>query len=319
VTTLCRTLYRAQVTGMSRLALSRRHFARLAGAAALAGPPLVGQHAPLTAQEVIDRIQKNAGVPWQPQTLDTFKAGDPATLVKGIATTAMATMDVLTRAHKENINLVITLEPTFFGRLDAQPVPASAGGRGQSGVSLDDPVYLGKKEFIQKNGLVIWRFTDHWRARKPDPIATGLAGTLGWKQYRVGDDPFRLDLPIGTLESLADTLKKRLKARAGIRVVGDPQTRVRRIALLPGLSPLAATMKSLPESDVVLAGETREWESVEYAADTVAAGRKKGMIMLGRVVSEDPGMNICAEWLRTLVHEVPVRWLPAGDPYWRPA
>ena len=84
-------------------------------------------------------------------------------------------------------------------------------------------------------------------------------------------------------------------------------------------SPLAAAMKSLPEADVILAGETREWESVEYAQDTVAAGRQKGMIMLGRVVSEDPGMNVCAEWLKTFVHEAPVRWLPAGDPYWRPA
>jgi len=293
----------------------------MAGTAVLVSPQLVGQRASLTAQQVIDRIQKNAGVSWQAQTLDTFTAGDPATQVRGIATTAMATMDVLTRASKENINLIVTLEPTFFGRLDAQPVPASPGGagRGQSGVSLDDPVYLAKKEFIQSNGLVVWRFTDHWRARKPDPFATGLARALGWSRRQVGDDPFRYDLPIGTLGSLADALKKRLNARAGIRVIGDPQTRVRRVALLPGLSPLAATMKNLPDSDVILAGETREWESVEYAADTVAAGRKKGMIMLGRVVSEDPGMNVCAEWLKTLTPEVPVRWLPAGDPYWRPA
>jgi hypothetical protein len=235
----------------------------------------------------------------------------------------MATMDVLTRASKENINLIVTLEPTFFGRLDAHPAPATpggaGGGRGQSGVSLDDPVYLAKKEFIQKNGLVVWRFTDHWRVRKPDPFAIGLAKALEWSQYQVGDDPFRYDLPAGPLGSLADNLKRRLKARAGIRVIGDPQTRVRRIALLPGVSSLAETMKSLPEADLILAGETREWESVEYVSDTVAAGRKKGMIMVGRVLSEDPGMNVCAEWLKTLVHEAPVRWLPAGDPYWRPA
>jgi len=87
-------------------------------------------------------------------------------------------MDVLTRASKENINLIVTLEPTFFGQLDAQPVPVGAGGggRGQSGVNLDDPVYAAKKEFIRKNGLVVWRFTDHWRARKPDPFAAGLTG-----------------------------------------------------------------------------------------------------------------------------------------------
>ena len=94
---------------------------------------------------------------------------------------------------------------------------------------------------------------------------------------------------------------------------------MRRIGLLPGSSALAATMKKLPDCDVVIAGETREWESVEYAQDTVASGQKKGFIMLGRVLSEEPGMNFCTDWLKTLVPEVPVRWLPAGDPYWRPA
>ena len=302
---------------------SRRNFARLAGTAALAGPPLLAQSSPLTAQQVVDRVQKNAGVPWQPQSLDTFKAGDPGTPVTGIATTGMATMDVLTRASKDKANLVITLEPTFFGRLDAQPdpaaVPGRGGGRGQAGVNTDDPVYAAKKQFIQKNRLVVWLFTDHWRSRKPDPFATGLAGLLGWTKYQVGEDVFRYDLPPVTLAALADDLAKRLKARAGIRVVGDPETRVRRIALLPGISTLAAAMKSLPECDVLLAGEAREWESVEYAQDTVASGQKKGMIMLGRVMSEEPGMNVCADWLKALVPEVSVRWISAGDPYWRPA
>jgi putative NIF3 family GTP cyclohydrolase 1 type 2 len=304
--------------------ISRRRFAQLAGTAALASAPLAGQTLPLTAQQVVERIQKNAANPSPERTLDTFKAGDPATPVKGIATTAMATMDVLTRASKENLNLIVTLEPTFFGQSDAQPNPAAPagrgpGGRGQSGVSLDDPVYLGKQEFIRKHGLVVWRFTDQWRARKPDPLAIGLAAALGWTKYQLAGDPSRYDLPVGSLASLAEMLQKRLQARAGIRVIGDPQTRVRRIAMLPGVSPLAVAMKNLPDADVILAGETREWESVEYAQDTVAAGRKKGMIMLGRLLSEDPGMNVCAEWLKTLVHEAPVRWLPAGDPYWRPA
>jgi putative NIF3 family GTP cyclohydrolase 1 type 2 len=285
--------------------LSRRHFARLAGTAALAGPPSFAQSTSLTAQQVVDRIQKSAGVPWQPQSLDTFKAGDPSTPVTGIATTAMATMDVLTRASKDKANLVITLEPTFFGRVDA-PL---AG----------DPVYTAKQEFIRKNGLVIWRFTDHWRARKPDPFATGLADVLGWTNHQVGDDVFRYDVPPLTLAALANDLAKRLNARAGIRVVGDPQTSVRRIALLPGVTALAAALKSLPECDVLLAGETREWESVEYAQDTAASGQKKGMILLGRVMSQEPGMKVCAAWLKSLIPEAPVRWIPAGDPYWRPA
>ncbi len=180
-------------------------------------------------------------------------------------------------------------------------------------------MYIAKKAFIEKSGLVVWRFTDPWRARKPDPFATGLANTLGWRQYQMADDALHYDLPAGTLAALAQSLQQRLNARAGIRAVGDPQTRIRRVALLPGISPLAAAMKNLPDADVIVAGETREWESVEYAADTVASGQKKGMIMLGRILSEDPGMNVCAEWLKTLVPEVPVQWLPTGDPYWRPA
>jgi putative NIF3 family GTP cyclohydrolase 1 type 2 len=285
--------------------LSRRRFARLAGTAALAGPHLHGQQAPLTAQQVADRVQKSVGIPWRPDSLDTIKAGDPATVITAIATTAMATMDVLTRAAKDKANLVVTMEPAFFGRLDA----ALSG----------DPVYAAKQDFIQKRGLVIWRFNDHWRARKPDPMAPGLAQTLAWTKYQIADDPARYVLPATSLGALAGDLAKRLNARAGIRVVGDPQTTVRRVGLLPGASTLSATMKILPECDVVIAGETREWESVEYAQDTVAAGQKKGFIMLGHVLSEEPGMKLCADWLKSLVPEVSVRWLPVGDPYWRPA
>lgn len=288
--------------------IGRRRFVRLTGAAVFAGERLAGQQrGPISVQEAIDRIQKNLEAPSQAGTLDGIKAGDASKQLTGIATTAMATMDVLSRAVKEKTNLVITLEPVFFGRLDGQ------------GLSADDPVYTAKKEYIEKNGLVVYRFTDHWRARKPDPCALGLAQTMNWSRHRAGDDAALYDIPPITIAALADDLAKRLKARAGIRVVGGRQTMISRVSLLPGVSALAATMKTLPDCDLVVAGETREWESVEYAQDTVAAGQKKGLIMLGRVLSLDPGMNVCAEWLKGFIPEVPARWLSAGDPYWRPA
>ena len=53
------------------------------------------QRSDLTAQRVVDRIKANVGVPWRDTTIDGFKAGDPATSVTGVATTVMATMDVL--------------------------------------------------------------------------------------------------------------------------------------------------------------------------------------------------------------------------------
>ena len=30
---------------------------------------------------------------------------------------------------------------------------------------MDDPVYRAKKEFIGKNGLMVFRLRDHWQAR----------------------------------------------------------------------------------------------------------------------------------------------------------
>jgi hypothetical protein len=52
--------------------------------ASLSKPAEAQQAAPtgtITARQVIERIQKNVGVPWQGQTVDTFKAGNPDTRV----------------------------------------------------------------------------------------------------------------------------------------------------------------------------------------------------------------------------------------------
>jgi hypothetical protein len=94
--------------------------------------------------------------------------------------------------------------------------------------------------------------------------------------------------------------------------------RVQTLGVLPGSTPIQAALKTLPGVDAIIAGEVREWESVEYARDTLAAGGKKGLILLGRVLSEEPGMNVCAQWVRTLVPELTTTWIRAGDPYWRP-
>jgi hypothetical protein len=72
----------------------------------------------LTAREVVARIQKQVGVPWQSDTVDTFKAGNPDAPVSGIAVTMMATLDVLQRAAAAGDNLIVTHEPTFFDHLD---------------------------------------------------------------------------------------------------------------------------------------------------------------------------------------------------------
>jgi hypothetical protein len=52
--------------------------------------------------------------------------------------------------------------------------------------------------------------------------------------------------------------------------------------------------------------------------DAIHAGHRKGLLLVGRIVSEEPGMRACADWLKAFVREVAVRHIGAGDPYWRP-
>jgi putative NIF3 family GTP cyclohydrolase 1 type 2 len=283
----------------------------------------------VTAQEIVDRIKKNIGVEWKPETVDTFKAGDPSTAVTGIVTTALASLDVLGRAVKAGANLIISCEPTFFAKADS-PTPPARRGAGPGSTGRDgppdtsapqppaDPVFSAKDAFIKKHNLVVFRFSDHWRLRAPDPFAQGLVDALGWSKFAGTGDPRHLSIPETSLDALVLHVKKSLKVRGGMRIVGDPQLKIRKVALLPGSTPIAASIGALPGVDAIVAGEVREWESVEYVRDTVALGGKKSLTLVGRIVSEDPGMQVCAQWLKTIVPEVASTWMPVGDPYWRP-
>ena len=295
--------------------ISRREFVALTTAVPFAVPAILQSRAAPTAQEVVDRIKQRLGIEWKADGVDTFKAGDPMTPVKGIATSAMATLDVLKQAVKAGANFVITCEPTFYSRSDA----AAPGGGRRGGPAAPDVVFTAKNEFIKGNQLVVWRFSDHWRQRTPDPLSIGLADTLGWGKLRAADDRRRIAIPATALEALVSDLKKKLNSRGGIRVIGDPRLRVATIGLLPGTTPVQSALSLFPLVDAIIAGEVREWETVELARDKVTAGERKSLILLGRVVSENPGMNECAKWLKEVVPEIRTTWIPVEDLYWRPA
>ena len=71
---------------------------------------------------------------------------------------------------------------------------------------------------------------------------------------------------------------------------------------------------------MVIGGESPEtdgtFDNPEYVMDAVTLGIVKGQIILGHVVSEEPGMEECAKWLRTFISGVPIQFIPAGEPYW---
>src|ERR1700732_308435 len=160
------------------------------------------QEHPLTAREVVQRIQEHVGVPWQKETVDTFKAGDPDTKVTGIAVTMMATFDVLQRAAVSGANLIITHEPIFYNHLDNfTEIPQKE----------NDPVLAEKLAFIKEHHLVVWRFHDHWHKRAPDGIEAGMTHALGWEAFQDKQNQYLFKIPETTLDKLASFLTARLE------------------------------------------------------------------------------------------------------------
>ncbi len=280
----------------------------------------------VTVNEVLERIRGNVGVDWRVETVDTIKAGDPATPVTGIVTTSLASVDVIRQATAAGANLVVTSQTTFYGRADSRaPRPPGGpggpvgGGGAVQATPRPDPVYDAKNALVDGSGVVVFRLSDHWRARQPDPFVQGLAEVLlGAGAHPASGNPVLYDIPAVPLDEFASDVKLRLNSRGGIRAVGDPGALVRRVALLPGTTSITAALAAMPDADVIVGGEIREWESSEYVRDVVFSGQQKGMILVGRILSEDPGMALCARWLGGLVPEAPVRHISAGDPYWRP-
>jgi len=284
--------------------MTRRAFANSTVAAAAAQTALAQSAAPLTADQVLDRIRKNIGVPWREQTVDNIVFGSGSSAVKGIATTMMATFDVVKRSVAAGMNLIVSHEtPVYMHQDDVKPLAS-------------DATYLAKKEFIEKNQAVVFHFHDHWHAHRPEGIGTGMVRELGWEKNVDRENPRRYVFPGTPLAQFAKDMQSKLNART-MRVVGDPKLPVTKVGAAWGYMS-SVTMAARPDIEVLVVGETREWEVVEYIQDCIAAGQKKALIVIGHVLSEQSGMKYCAEWLKTLIPEVPVQFIAAPEPFWNP-
>jgi putative NIF3 family GTP cyclohydrolase 1 type 2 len=262
----------------------------------------------MTAGDIVDRIKKNLGVAWRETTYrDTFKSGGPDSPVTGIATTVFASFDMIQRAVAAGLNMIIPHEDTFWNdRDDVRVVDA-------------DPIYKQKAAFLAKHDVVIFRMHDHMHAQRPDFTYVGSARELGLDaKYETAPGSHRYTLPETTLGALASALQRRVGAKA-LRVVGDPDAKVRRIQLGVGYATPAV---NTPDVDVVISGEQQEvdggFDSPAYVLDASAVGMPKGWIMLGHAVSEESGMLEMARWIESFVPEVPVRLVRAGEPFWAP-
>lgn len=167
----------------------------------------------------------------------------------------------------------------------------------------NDPVFLEKKKFIDDNKLVVWRFHDYIHRLKPDAIDYGMALKLGWLKYTDGEQVERFLVPETTMKELVQTLKKAFPVNT-FNVIGDLDMKLTRVVFSAGAPGSSAHLSLLEDInvDVVIAGEVPQWETYEYVRDAVSQGRKKAIIFLGHITSEEPGMEYCAQWRKAGIY-----------------
>lgn len=266
---------------------------------------------PLTAGEVVNRMKALLalqGVTWNDgSTRDRFKFGGPDTVVNGIATTFMGTFEAIKKASDLGLNMIIPHEDTYWNDADNTSLVES------------DPTYKVKVDFMTKNNIVIFRNHDHMHRQRPDFTFRGSAREVGLDpMHETAPDSRRYLIPETTLGELAARVKK-IRGNDAIRVVGDPNAKIRRVAIGAGM---ATPQNNSPDIDVVIGGEQREYDgaqdSPEYTMDAATLGIAKGWIILGHNMSEESGMQEFADWLRPIIPEVKVQHIRAGIVYWAP-
>ncbi len=278
----------------------------------------------MTVQQIIDgTIRKTTILPLpHHKTCDHLIVGDPETEVTGIVTTFMATVDVIRRAHELGANFIITHEPTWFTGQDDNDISWLEG----------DPVYDRKRALLEEYGIAVWRFHDHMHMDPRDGIYRGFDEQMGWAEYRMppqkdsdlfpkGSFDGCYEIPETTLEALAREVQEKLDMPV-LRAIGDPKAKITRAAVLVGGGSLGLGVEQMPmelmhqrDIQVMLCGDITEWTLPAYVRDAYQLGMNRSALILGHEKSEEPGMRHLPAWLKSIVGDIPVTAVSAGEPF----
>jgi putative NIF3 family GTP cyclohydrolase 1 type 2 len=285
--------------------ISRRCFIAgvpsMAAALAVAGPAVARAESAggLTAGEVHGYLKSlNGGwVEWE-KTVDTFKSGSPETEVKGIAVGWMSYTPALKKALELGCNLFVTHEPTYYNHLDSDPD------------IFRFPVVKAKRDFIEKNRLVIIRCHDVWDQYPRIGIPTGWGRLLdlgepleGAGYYYVYDGKGRT----------AGTIARQIAARTaslgqpGIQLIGPEDKQVHRVVLGTGaITPMFHFIEKLAADMAICADDGfTYWRDGAFAID---AGFPVAVV--NHPVSEENGVKLLAGLLSEKFSKVPVHHIP---------
>src|SRR5688572_9796799 len=281
----------------------------LAGTSLLMNLPGVARAAQpvetFTVKQVIDIILKEIPNAPFPKTVDQLRSGSMEQEVTGIVTTMFPTIEVIERTAKAGANFIIAHETPFYNNQD------------ETEWLQQDDAYRYKIGLLDKYKIAIWRFHDYWHSHKPDGIIMGNLIKLGWEKYFDRNSPRLLTLPTAmSLKSIVSLAKERLGIPS-VRVIGNLKQECKTIYMAFGYMDsrmqIAAIQQYKP--DLIVSGETREWETVERVRDGQLMGQKTALLVLSHSVSEEAGMEYAAKWLEPKVPGVKVTHIASTNPF----
>lgn len=235
----------------------------------------------VTVEEVITKLSERFIV--TEHSVDGLVSGDRHALVAGIAVMFTASVEAIRQATTLGANFIVSHEPVFYHHTDDT---ARLG---------DDPVYKAKAELIASSGIHIYRHHDAMHQANPDDILSGMLQELEWKDYLIGLPklPGILELPEQSAGQLAEYIKHKLNIPY-VRLVGDSMMMCSKVGLALGYSGRGEkAIRAYREHglDLIIAGESPEWETPEYVRDANALGQAKAMLIMGHQKSEEAGMR----------------------------
>ncbi len=282
----------------------------------------------MTNREVVEKILAyHPQFPEDYAGCDDWKCGDPDAECTGIVTALTATINVIRETIRLGANLIIVHEPTFYTSEDGpgwfEDFPCS--------------VYDEKRKLLDEHGITVWRDHDHMHSHEPDGIFTGVIKYMGWEGHsRTVTDTglfahFIVELPEMTVAELCRHVIERVGIN-GVRYIGDPDAKVRSLAMVGHLYPMASSKKRKDgsdmeygvsiidtlerEVDVIMPGEVIDWTVLSYVRDAVQLGRAKAMLNIGHYNWEELGMRYAADWVAELVeNKLPVSYVSSEDMY----
>jgi len=286
----------------------------------------------LSVSEVIGKLRTAVGTSWKDQPWDGLQAGGMDVPVSGIAVVWAPGLALLKDAVARGCNLILCKDPVFwFEKEDPLKNPDTATsriaegvvGRTQWDVIDKTEIHRIKQEFITANKLNIYRISENWDGAHQ--LATqGLLSALGWKQADsfVADERFPntktviVQIPTDELIRVAEHAKKSVGSKS-TRLLGERSAKVTKVAVHPGVLtiPAATRIGKTPGLDVILTGETCEWEAFTYTEDWISSGHGKGFIMLGLAATSDTAAREVAAWVHRAVPSTKVEFLASGDPF----